>query len=98
MSIQRNIRRGIVTHKLHAFALNGSTRDECDEIWSFCYAKDKNVKTAKAAPDGAGDVWTWTAIDADSKMILSYEVGDRSALQHMSFCLICGRVLAIAFN
>jgi len=57
----------------------GATRVECDEIWSFCYAKDKNVKTAKAAPDGAGDVWTWTSIDADSKMILSYEVGDRSA-------------------
>jgi len=57
----------------------GSTRVACDEIWSFCYAKNKNVQTAKAAPDGAGDVWTWTAIDADSKMILSYEVGDRSA-------------------
>lgn len=52
---------------------------QCDEIWSFCYAKDKNVQTAKAAPDGAGDVWTWTAIDRDSKMILAYEVGDRSA-------------------
>jgi len=55
-----------------------TTRVECDEIWSFVYAKDKNVSGAKAAPDGAGDVWTWTAIDADSKMILSYEVGDRS--------------------
>lgn len=57
----------------------GSTRVECDEIWSFFYAKDKNVKAAKSAPDGAGDVWTWTAIDADSKMILAYEIGDRSA-------------------
>ena len=56
-----------------------ATRVECDEIWSFGYAKDKNVKTATAAPDGAGDVWTWTAIDADSKMILPYELGDRSA-------------------
>ncbi len=55
-----------------------TTRVECDEIWSFVYAKDKNVEGAKAAPDGAGDVWTWTAIDADSKMILAYEVGDRS--------------------
>lgn len=63
----------------------GSSRVECDEIWSFCYAKDKNVKTAKAAPDGAGDVWTWTAIDADSKMILSYEVGDRSASTAIEF-------------
>lgn len=52
---------------------------QCDEIWSFCYAKAKNVPNAKAAPDGAGDVWTWTAIDRDSKMILAFEVGDRSA-------------------
>ena len=52
---------------------------QCDEIWSFCYAKDKNVPTAKAAPEGAGDVWTWTAIDRDSKMILAFQVGDRSA-------------------
>lgn len=52
---------------------------QCDEIWSFCYAKEKNVATAKSAPDGAGDVWTWTAIDRDSKMILAFEVGDRSA-------------------
>lgn len=52
---------------------------QCDEIWSFVYAKDKNVAAAKAAPDGAGDVWTWTAIDRDSKMILAFEVGDRSA-------------------
>jgi IS1 family transposase len=52
---------------------------QCDEIWSFCYAKDKNVATAKAAPEGAGDVWTWTAIDRDHKMILAFEVGNRSA-------------------
>lgn len=54
-----------------------STRVQCDEIWSFCYAKKRNVKTAKAAPEGAGDVWTWTAIDADSKLIISYLVGER---------------------
>ncbi len=58
---------------------------QCDEIWSFVYAKDKNVKTAKAAPDGAGDVWTWTALDTDSKMILAYEVGDRSAATAIEF-------------
>src|SRR6185295_4215335 len=50
-------------------------RVQCDEIWSFCYAKQKNVATAKAAPVEAGDVWTWTAIDADSKLIVSYFVG-----------------------
>jgi IS1 family transposase len=53
-------------------------RIQADEIWSFCYAKDKNVPAAKDAPEGAGDVWTWTAIDADTKLILSYFVGDRS--------------------
>ena len=58
---------------------------QCDEIWSFCYAKDKNVKTAKAAPEGAGDVWTWTAIERDSKLILSFEVGDRSGVTAIEF-------------
>ena len=52
-------------------------RIQCDEIWSFCYAKDRAVAKAKAAPEGAGHVWTWTALDADSKLILSYFVGDR---------------------
>ena len=55
-----------------------ASRVQCDEIWSFCHAKQKNVATAKAAPEGAGDVWTWTAIDADTKLIVSYYVGDRS--------------------
>lgn len=55
-----------------------SDRLQCDEIWSFCYAKAKNVAAAKAAPEGAGDVWTWTALDADSKLMVSYFVGDRS--------------------
>ncbi len=54
-------------------------RVQCDEIWSFCYAKQKNVATAKAAPQEAGDLWTWTAIDADSKLIVSYLVGGRDA-------------------
>lgn len=53
-------------------------RMQCDEIWSFCAAKARNVPNMKAPVDGAGDVWTWTALDADSKMILSYYVGDRS--------------------
>jgi IS1 family transposase len=52
-------------------------RIQVDEIWSFTYAKQKNVAGAKSAPEGAGDTWTWTAIDADSKMIVSYFVGGR---------------------
>lgn len=60
---------------------------QCDEIWAFCYAKQKNVAAAKAAPDGAGDVWTWTAIDADSKLVLSYLVGGRDVEYAESFML-----------
>ncbi len=58
---------------------------QCDEIWSFSYAKNKNVKFAKNAPESAGDVWTWTAIDADSKLIVSWHVGDRSQHTGISF-------------
>lgn len=62
-----------------------STKVQCDEIWSFSYAKQKNVKFAKAAPEDAGDVWTWTGIDADSKLIVSWHVGDRSQHTGISF-------------
>jgi len=53
-------------------------RLQLDEIWAFVYAKAKNVHDAKAAPEIAGDVWTWTALDADIKLIASWMVGDRS--------------------
>ena len=60
-------------------------RVQCDEIWAFCYAKQKNVATAKAAPQGAGDIWTWTALDADSKLIVSWSVGGRDAVYASMF-------------
>ena len=53
-------------------------RAQVDEIWSFVYAKEKNVSRAKAAPAEAGDVWTWTVICADTKLVPSWRVGDRS--------------------
>ncbi len=59
-------------------------RVQCDEVWSFCYAKAKNVPEGKKA-GGAGDVWTWTAIDADSKLILSYLCGGRDAVWATQF-------------
>jgi IS1 family transposase len=54
-----------------------SRRVQCDEIWSFCYAKAKNAPADKKAAGEAGDVWTWTALDADSKLIISWMVGAR---------------------
>jgi len=52
-------------------------RVQVDEIWSFVGAKQKNVGAMKAPMDGAGDAWTWTAIDADTKLIVSHFVGGR---------------------
>ena len=52
-------------------------RVQVDEIWSFVGAKAKNVAEMKAPMDGAGDVWTWTALDADTKLMVSHFVGGR---------------------
>jgi len=60
-------------------------RIQCDEIWSFCYAKQKNVPIAKRGQYGYGDVWTWTALDADSKLMVSWLVGERDAGYAMEF-------------
>jgi len=54
-------------------------RVECDEIWTFNYCKRAKLAKAKAAPEGAGDAWVWTAIDADSKLFVSYLIGSRDA-------------------
>jgi len=52
---------------------------QCDEIWSFCYAKEKNVPKDKKGQFGYGDVWTFTAICADSKLVPSWFIGNRNA-------------------
>jgi len=61
-----------------------SERIQCDEIWSFCYGKEKNVSKEQKAK-GAGSLWTWTALDADSKLIVSYLCGGRDAAWAKSF-------------
>ena len=59
---------------------------ELDEIWAFCYAKTKNVPAEKRGTFGYGDVWTFTAIDAKTKLIPSYMVGSRDAGTATEFC------------
>ena len=53
---------------------------QVDEIWSFCYAKERNVPTEKQGQFGYGDIWTWVAIDADTKLVPSWLVGRRDAV------------------
>ncbi len=60
-------------------------RIQCDEIWAFCYAKEKNVPEEYKGKLGFGDTWTWVAIDADTKLIVSYLVGGRSAAYAAKF-------------
>jgi IS1 family transposase len=52
-------------------------RIQCDEIWAFCYAKEKNVPAEMKGQFGVGDVWTWVAVDADTKLVPSFLVGNR---------------------
>ena len=73
----------------HDEHVNGvkASRIQCDEIWSFCYAKQKNVATAKRLDLAYGDVWTWTGLDADSKLIVTWAVGGRDADYANAFML-----------
>jgi len=58
---------------------------QCDEIWAFCYAKDKNVPEEKRGIFGYGDVWTWVAIDAETKLVPSFMIGTRGAQTAKAF-------------
>ena len=60
-------------------------RVQCDEIWAFCHAKEKNVPEEKKGQFGYGDVWTWTAIDADSKLVISWCLGGRDSYTGLAF-------------
>ncbi len=75
------IEAGTVCAAYHDENVRGlnSKRIQCDEIWSFCYAKEKNAPRGKDAPAFSGDIWTWTSLDADSKLICNWFVGGRDA-------------------
>jgi len=72
---------GVVCAAFHDEHVRGvkAKRVQVDEIWSFTYAKQTNVAGSKAAPESAGDTWTWTALEANTKLILSYFVGGRDS-------------------
>jgi IS1 family transposase len=69
-------------------------RIQLNEIWTFCYAKQRNVPFAKNAPQEAGDIWTWVAIDAETKLIPSWRVGDRSGATAIEFVSALSKRLA----
>ena len=60
-------------------------RIQCDEIWAFCYAKEKNVPAEKKGQFGYGDVWAWVAMDADTKLVPSFMIGTRGSRTAKAF-------------
>ena len=77
--------KALAAYQDAAFVNLPCKRLQVDEIWSFTYAKQKNVAEAKDAPQGAGDTWTWTAICADTKLVPSWLVGGRDGEYAMAF-------------
>ena len=78
---------GRVCADLHDELMQNVTarRIQCDEIWSFAYAKQKNDATAETALGEAGDTWTWTALDSDSRLIVSWLIGGRDSAYALAF-------------
>jgi IS1 family transposase len=69
-------------------------RIECDEIWAFCYAKAKNVPERFQGRFGYGDVWTWTAIDPETKLVPTWMVGGRDEWTARAFIADLGSRMA----
>ena len=63
------------------------SRIECDEIWSFCHSKERNVPDEKRGELGYGDVWTWVALDVETKLVPTYRVGSHDAGEANAFML-----------
>jgi IS1 family transposase len=79
MKLWREIGTACIRYQDTTFRNLTCKRLQVDELWSFVYAKAKNVPAAKAGQFGVGDVWTFTAIDADTKLMPSFLVGSRDA-------------------
>src|SRR6267143_820990 len=79
------IRRACMEYQDKALRNSTCKRIQCDEIWTFCYAKEKNVPADKKRQFAYGDVWTWVAIDADTKLVPSFMVGTRGSQTAKAF-------------
>lgn len=77
LSLLNDLGAACTSYQSKAIRNLNSRRVQCDEIWSFCYSKEKNVPKAMRGNYGVGDVWTWTALDEDSKLIINWYVGER---------------------
>ena len=81
-------------HHAHVRGIRGERTIQCDEMWSFVYAKHKNLAEAKSPPGVAGNIWTWVGLDAQSKLIVAYLLsGGRDGDSAIQFMIDLGRRL-----
>ncbi|MGI8978703.1 MAG: IS1 family transposase [Pirellulaceae bacterium] len=83
--LTRELGEACLAHQDKALRLLPCKRIECDEIWNFCYAKDKNLPDEMRHMQGVGSMWTWTAICAETKLVLSWRLGNRDAANAWAF-------------
>ena len=84
MKLLCDLGRACSEYQDNAFRNLKCERLQCDEIWSFVYAKERNC-TVKQKAKGGGDVWTWVALDADSKLVPCWFIGQRNAIAAFHF-------------
>lgn len=77
--LTRDLGEAVLQFQDHALRNVKSSRVECDEVWCFCYAKDKNLPDDMRGCPGVGSIWTWTALCAESKLLISWRLGARDA-------------------
>jgi IS1 family transposase len=85
LKLLANFGRACEAYQTHTLRNLPCQRVQCDEVWSFCYAKQKNVPADKQGQFGYGDIWTWTALCADTKLICSWKIGTRGASTASAF-------------
>lgn len=85
IKLLREIGRACAEYQDRAFQNLTCKRLQCDEIWNFCYSKQKNIPTGKEGVWGFGDVYTWTAIDADTKLVPCWLLGRRDTHAAVEF-------------
>ena len=75
LKLLKSVGQVCLDYQDHVLRNLSCNRIECDEIWCFCYAKDKNLPASMRGEPGVGSLWTWTALCAESKLIVSWRLG-----------------------
>lgn len=83
--LTRDLGKAVLEFQDNALRNIRSQRVQCDEVWAFCYAKDKNLPDEMRGMPGVGSIWTWTALDAQTKLMIGWRLGARDAANAHAF-------------